>query len=470
MFADLGVAPAPPRRSPPGRAVGRPAGAPRQAQPGATGLGRGAATDAPSQTGRRVAPLRPWVSSQATNVERHLAALRPFTRAEFGAGAATPSEGHILAVNRLLETLRRPLRAVTGAVRLAAEAAGESPTQERLVELLKVKSRAHDWVRATERVWDFYLELFGQRQSKYADWLLGCDRIALDCYQYAYLGLGVPRSIPAPPPFSYMRTGFSPATYRRGIPLRRLGRQLNPFPLVQLPYHRLVNPWTLGAVLHEISHNLQNDLGLQRAVPRSIARRLLDARLPRDVVAVWTRWNRESFADLSGLLLGGPAFVGSLFDVIGRDPAMSLHYSPDGPHPTPYLRAFLSIHLLRRMGFGDEATGYERLWRSLYPNARGSSIPPVVLRTASRTVPLVVDAIAGTRFPSLGDRTLSQVLRFERKEQAMVEEAADRLARGVDPGVVPERFLIGAVRVAVEQGRADPETLMRNFFLELARR
>ena len=41
-------------------------------------------------------------------------------------------------------------------------------------------------------------------------------------------------------------------------------KQLNPFPLVQLPYHRLVNPWTLGAVMHEVSHNLQTDLGLSK--------------------------------------------------------------------------------------------------------------------------------------------------------------------------------------------------------------
>ena len=127
------------------------------------------------------------------------------------------------------------------------------------------------WVRAIERIWDFYFELFGQRQSQFADWLLSCDRIALDCYQDVYMGLGIAKSIPAPPPFSYMRTGFSPATFRRGIPLRRLGQQINPFPLIQLPYHRLVNPWTLGAVLHEVSHNLHNELGLARVIPRNIA-------------------------------------------------------------------------------------------------------------------------------------------------------------------------------------------------------
>src|SRR5205085_4728554 len=122
----------------------------------------------------------------------------------------------------------------------AARAAIAAPSTAGYHAMVNRKDRAHGWVRAIERIWDFYFELFGQRQTRYADWLLSCDRIALDCYQDAYMGLGKAKSIPAPPPFAYMRTGFSPATYRRGIPLGKLGRQLNPFPLIQLPYHRLV--------------------------------------------------------------------------------------------------------------------------------------------------------------------------------------------------------------------------------------
>src|SRR4029453_4201022 len=102
-----------------------------------------------------------------------------------------------------------------------------------LQQLVRRKDQAHTLVCAIEQIWDFYFELFGQRQTRFGPWLLSCDRIALDCYQVAYLGLGKARSIPAPPPFSYMRTGFSPAPFRRGIPLRRLGQRLNPFPLIQ---------------------------------------------------------------------------------------------------------------------------------------------------------------------------------------------------------------------------------------------
>jgi hypothetical protein len=168
-------------------------------------------------------------------------------------------------VNDLITSLRADLLRRTHEVTAATAEAARRPATANLQEVVRHKEHAHTWVMAVERIWDFYFELFGQRQSRFGEWLLACDRIALDCYQHAYLGLAVARSIPSPPPFAYMRTGFSPATFRRGIPLQRLGRQLNPFPLIQLPYHRLVNPWTLGAMLHEVSHNLQNDLGL--AVP-----------------------------------------------------------------------------------------------------------------------------------------------------------------------------------------------------------
>ncbi len=425
------------------------------------------------------APLQPqgglssWLRMQALNVRRHTSALRPFTRDEFGNHAASPTEAHIQAANDLILSLREPLADSTRRVQIAIEMALRSDEADRPAAYHRVLSRkqsAHNRVQAVERVWDFYFELFGQRQSQFGNWLLGCDRIALDAYQAAFLGIGTAKSIPAPPPFAYMRTGFSPATFRRGIRLRQLGRRLNPFPLIQLPYHRMVNPWTLGAILHEVSHNLQNELGLAEVIPRVIARRLATAGMPRSVIQTWVRWNRELFADLSGLLLGGPAVVGSLMDVIGRSKQSTVTYQSTGPHPTPYLRTLLSIELLRRMGFTEDAERYCRTWTSLYRNPRAGTIPEPLLRTFADAKDLIVDTVCFQPFAALGNKTLAQVFRFATKEQQIIEEAARRLAQGNDPGVVPERFLIGATRVAVERKLAAPGTIAENFYRELARR
>ena len=431
-------------------------------------LGRNGASALP--TSRRQPVLRPWIRTQALNLSRHTLALRDFTREEFGTGVEVPTEGHIRAVNELMTTLRTGLLRATRRMNALARLALDEPSSARLRALVTHKHASHTRVQAIEKIWDFYFELFGQRQTRFGKWLVSCDRIALDCYQDAYTGIGIAKSIPAPPPFSYMRTGFGPATFRRGLRLRSLGRRLNPFPLIQLPYHRLVNPWTLGAILHEVSHNLQSDLGLSRSVPKRMAIRLLKAGTPAAVAARWARWNREIFADLAGLLQGGPCIVASLMDVVGRSPEMVYGFVARGVHPTPYLRTLLNCELLRRMGFEAEARKYAAAWRRIYPTPQTGNIPAELLSTAPRARALVVDEICYQPYQELGGKRLSEVFRFGQKEQRMIEEAAVRLGQGTDPGVVPERFLIGAARFALDNELARPNVIRENFYQELARR
>jgi hypothetical protein len=417
------------------------------------------------------AVLLPWLRAQSVNVARHSAALRPFRREEFGTGGAAPSEGHIQAVNKLIDRLRHSLLKVSKTVTNKIDTAIEEPTSQQLSTVLTRKDHAHRWVQGIEKIWDFYFELFGQRQSlPYGDWLLSCDRIALDCYQAAYTGLNTPKSIPAPPPFCFMRTGFAPATMRRGVRLRRLGKQFNPFPLVQLPYHRLVNPWTLGAVMHEVSHNLQSDLGLSKVIPRSVGERLLKADMGRQVAMVWARWNREMFADMSALLLGGPSVVGSLMDVVGRAPDAVFSFNPRGVHPTPVLRPLISVEMLKRMGFTEEAEQYRAAWGRLYPNLRAGNIPAAILDTFPKACALAVDAMCYKPFKTLGNKSYAQVIHFDKNNSQMIDEAARRLSAGVDPGIIPARFLIGATRVALDRRMARPGTITENFYKELVRR
>ncbi len=412
--------------------------------------------------------LSPWLRSQSINVTRHAAALRPFREEEFGSGAEAPTAGHLQAVNGLITRLREELLKMSEKLGDSVAGTLEEPSSARLQDVMRKKERAHTWVRGIEKIWDFYFEVFGQRQSRFAKWLLSCDRIGLDCYRTSYLGLAVARSIPAPPPFSYVATGFSPATFRRGIPLKRLGKQLNPFPLIQLPYHRLVNPWTLGGVLHEVSHNLQNDLGLARDVPRQIGITLLRAGASKQVARTWVRWNREMFSDMCGLLLGGPSFAASSMDILARGPESTMHYSARGPHPTPYLRMLINAELLRRMGFETESRQIRKAWMRIYPNPSSGNIPAALLKTFADACPIAVDAVCYKPYKSLGNRSLAKVLNFGQKEQQMIEEASRRLAAGVDPGIIPERFLIGAVRLALDRRHARPEVLTRNFFKALA--
>jgi hypothetical protein len=437
-------------------------------EPEASTAGEPSQDTATDQDHSDVLPV--WLRVQETSLARHVAALRPFRKGEFGTGPASPSEAHRTAANALIDSLRRSLAKAARRLRDAGmETEGEARPEE-LARFTERREMAHRWVDTTERVWSFYYDLFNQRQSQMGPLLQGCDRIGLDCYQVVYTGLGEARSIPSPPPFSYLDVRLSPATFRRGVPVEKLASRANPFPLIKLPYHRLVNPWTLGAISHEVAHNIQSDLGMWELIQREILRRLLEADVPRQAARVWARWHKEIFADMAGLLLTGPAFVGSLMDVVGRSPLQTLLFHAEGVHPTPYLRVFISLDLLRRMGFEQQAEAYREAWNRLYPPRLAAAIPAVIRRSFDRARRLVVNTICFTPYRQLGGKSLAQVVMFRPKDHQMVKEAAGRLASGTDPGIIPERFLVGAARWALDHNLARPGIIARHFYEALGRR
>jgi hypothetical protein len=83
---------------------------------------------------------------------------------------------------------------------------------------------------------------------------------------------------------------------------------------------------------------------------------------------------------------------------------------------------------------------------------------------------LAVDAMCYKPFKSLGNKALAEVVRFEKKDQQMIVESARRLAAGIDPGIIPERYLISASRYALTHRMARPGVITRNFYKELVRR
>jgi hypothetical protein len=414
--------------------------------------------------------LERWIRGQAHNAVRHTDALRPFRPGEFGTHAASPTEAHRIAANALIIALREPLGRIGQAFTDAAHRAAPRQEASDLQPLTMRKEQSQQLVEAVERVWHFYFELFNQRQTQVAGFLLASDRIALDCYQAVYTNLGCARSIPSPPPFSYMEGGFGPATFRRHVLLTKLGKLANPFPLVKLPYHRLVNPWTLGAIPHEVSHNIQSDLGLWDLLPRTIFRGLRGLDIPREAALTWARWHKETFADLLGVLLIGPSFVGSLMDIVAKAPVSTIAFNPRGVHPTPYLRVFINLELLARLAFDDDADEMRRAWKRLYAGAAKRLIPPAIRQTFRRAARAVVDIICFQPYRELGGKTLAEVVAFAPRHRTMVREASERLAAGVDPGILPERFLIGAARWAHDRNLASPAIISRNFYQALGRR
>jgi hypothetical protein len=269
-------------------------------------------------------------------------------------------------------------------------------------------------------------------------------------------------------PFAYVEDGRGPATYRRGVKLSKIGRRPNPFPLVKVPQHRLHNPWTLGAVPHEVAHNLQNDLGMWALLPKRI-RAAMQGKLPEEAIRIWAKLHKETYADFCGTLLIGPAYVTSLIDVVGKNPQAAASFNPDGVHPTPILRVPLNCALLRRMGFRPEADAFEASWSKLYPDHLKAELPEPYRQTLKQGMEIMAQVCCYTREAAYGGRMLSEVIRFSHRDMGLVKEAADRLLAGENTGVLPERFLIAAAQVAIRTRKSTPAQVAKNFYLALGR-
>ena len=143
-----------------------------------------------------------WLTIQAINLMRHAKSLRPFVKDEFGTGPTAPSEAHIEAVNRFIDKFRSKVVEMGRWVEAAANAARREPTTERLQVLLERKQIVGNQVLYVEGIWDFYFDLFVQRLSSFGERLRSVDRIAANCYEDLYVGLGTAQPTPSLLPFS----------------------------------------------------------------------------------------------------------------------------------------------------------------------------------------------------------------------------------------------------------------------------
>jgi hypothetical protein len=436
-----------------------------------TGPGRRARPPTARRPARSDEVLRRWLRTQAINLQRHAESLRPFSYTEFGNGPASPSRAQIDAVNRFISDFRGNLGDGAAQVMAAAAQAVRQPSSANLSLVLKRKAVFGARVLYLEGIWDFYFDLFVQRLSAFGERLRSVDRIGANCYEDLYLGLGTAKALPQLMPFSYAASGFSPVTYRRRVPMRRLRYHPNLFPLIMLPQHRLDNVWALSSVLHETSHNLQADLGLWDVMPRLVFTRLTgEGRLPVAVAKVWARWHKEIMADMFALLLGGPAAVESLMDVVGVSRRATVRYMEGGVHPTPVLRVPINLVLLRRLGFTSASSALSGAWHKLYPTVTANDVPKHILDTFAKAAELTVDTMVFTPYPQLAGKALAQLVEFGPSQMALVEQAARRLGRGEDTGSIPPRLMVSVARRALDLRLASPQAITDNFYRVLGRR
>jgi hypothetical protein len=373
----------------------------------------------------------------------------------------TPSPAHFQAANARLASIDREIARRLEVVEREWSHAG---LQRVLIDIALVERE----IDRARRAFGMFFEVFAQRGSSFAPVLAAHDVIANDCYDA--VRQGAPRLLGAKAalaPVTYLEHGYSPATQRRGAMLSRLLGESNPFPIIRIPWDR-DNPWQ-SVFLHECAHNLQADMGVWQENRVAVARRVLTASGDPVLGAVYGRWHKEIFADLTALLLGGPAAAWGMALFLTHPAPRALTYRHGGVHPTGFLRVLILTEMLRRMGFGAQAAQLERVWRRLYDVSRFHRLPQRLLSSAGALLPHVVDEIAFQTRRNLAHRALADIIVFRREDEDAIEAGTRRLIEGRAPdAALPPRHLVSAASYALGSGRIRPLALSRRVVARLA--
>lgn len=371
-----------------------------------------------------------------------------------------PSKTHFAAANQRLAKVEGEIRRRFDDVRTSVE---ESPIQRVLVDIALVE-RELDRAR---RLFGMFYEVFAQRGTSFGPALAAHDAIAQDCYQA--IRKAAPRVFRGTllKPLCYMEHGYSPATMRRGVSLSRLLGEPNPFPLIRIPWDR-DHPWQ-AVFLHEVAHNLQADLGIWQENRQAVVRRVIGQLRQPFLASVYGRWHKEIWADLAALCLGGPAAAWGMAEFLAHPAPRTMTFRPGGAHPTAYLRVQILAEMLRRQGFGDDASKLERIWGTMYRPERGHRIPASLLGSSRHVIPQIVDETMYQTRRNLAQRAVADIIPFNRNHQAAIRRGARLLEqRQIDRVELPPRHLLSAASYALASGRVNPRQLADDVIGRLA--
>jgi hypothetical protein len=305
-------------------------------------------------------------------------------------------------------------------------------------------------------VWDFFRERLELRfVPQFRHLLLVADLISYDCYNTVMdrakaLQIGPAQGYREYPLIGLV-TEFSPATWPRGQRPPALENRCLPVPIIDLPWDHLTNPWGLLIIAHEVGHDVAEDLGkIAKLLQSAVTQRLDAGGTSSERIVRWKKWTSEIIADLVGVLLTGPAFVGALAGLLTL-PRYQVRLFDMRKHPPHYLRIFINTTLVRRLGLSHAADALDAGWKVLYGEP-GTDFEPYLA-----DIEPVVSAILDTPLDTLQNQqdgrrhSLSELLTFTLNDQALIDRSAARLADGVLPDGLPIRHVVSASQMAFEQ-------------------
>jgi hypothetical protein len=277
---------------------------------------------------------------------------------------------HLQALKIFMDELQTRLRADVDAMESLAK-----PPATDLNRVLQQIELVDSRIGRSHYVWGYFRNKLEQRfVPHFAGSLLAMDLTSQECYRTvmdkAEL-LGVQKRQLRDYPLTFFQEEYaSPVTWPRNVPESKLDHRTLPIPIVGLPWDHQRSTWEFLSLHHEVSHDIDTDLGdLSSEIATILVSALEEDKVPSERVAIWHKWMPEIFADFLGILLGGPAFVRFLANFL----AVTAEYVcglTEGEHPTPFLRILLNVDFVKALECGEEAVKYmdelSAQWASIY--------------------------------------------------------------------------------------------------------
>ena len=181
-------------------------------------------------------------------------------------------------------------------------------------------------------VFNIFLKICVQRSTiKIGKLLAGCDAIAFDALNRDHPALKI-----IEPPITYIEGKSGAAMLPEKAPL--IEGTLNPVPLIQIPFQRLMTKAHLISVGHEIAHEKDQRLGLSHIMRNIVLQALTHAGASDEVKSLNYVWMSEEIPDFVSWCLFGEAHSYSMMEINLLPKDRIFFLETGGPHPPGWYR------------------------------------------------------------------------------------------------------------------------------------
>lgn len=292
---------------------------------------------------------------------------------------------------------------------------------------------------------DTYMDVLTQRLTPdLAVLLAGCDRLAWDAMSRPHPQLKLLAM-----PVVFCDRGFAAAIIRQDV--RLPGRSVNPLPLIQVPYSRLLEKYNLTSVLHEAGHQSLVKLGVVAAMRKALGRAVAAA--PGKLAGRFALWTSEIGPDFWAFCLCGSAQASSLKDILSLPPAHVFRLSEFDPHPPPYLRVLLSFEWCRQLWGKGAWDDWEKDWTRLYPLASAPRETAQLLDQGRKQLPRIAQALLTTPLLPLEGRPLTGLFDMNAINPKLIDQiASGALDRKLRLSGLPPCSQLSVFRTILDRG------------------